>query len=97
MICCCSSDDGAERPLGEAFAGCVVDEGYHDDSAIHPRLGQFHQRLVHESVTCIRAVKSFIVAASAATMQRQTVREVELTGGFWVFFNNLDAHLSGLA
>lgn len=54
-------------------------------------------RLVHKRVTCICAVKSFVVAASTATMQRHTMREVELTGGFWVFFSDFNAHLSGLA
>ncbi len=43
VICCGSSYDGVERPLGEALARSVVDEGYHDDGAIHPGRGQFHQ------------------------------------------------------
>lgn len=43
VICCGSSDDGVERPLGEAFARSVVDEGYHDNGAIHPGRGQLHQ------------------------------------------------------
>lgn len=43
VICRGSSDDGVERPLGETLARCVVDEGYHDDGAIHPGRGQFHQ------------------------------------------------------
>lgn len=97
MICRCSSDDGVERPLGEAFARSVVDEGYHDDGAIHPGRGQLHQRLVDKRVTCVGAVKSLVVAASTAAMQGHAAREVELTGGFWVFFGDLDADLSGLA
>lgn len=43
VICCSSSYDGVERPLGEALARSVVDEGYHDDGALHPGPGQFHQ------------------------------------------------------
>lgn len=97
MICRCSSDDGVERPLGQAFARSVVDEGHHDDGAIHPGWGQLHQRLVDERVACVGAVKGLVGAASAAAMQRHTAREVELTGGFWVFFGDLDADLSGLA
>lgn len=97
MICCGSSYDGVEWPLGEAFARSVVDEGYHDDGAIHPGRGQFHQRLVDERVTCVRAVEGLVCAASATSMQRHTAREVELTGGFWVFFGDLNTHLSGLA
>lgn len=97
MICRGSSDDGVERPLGEAFARSVVDEGYHDDGAIHPGRGKFHQRLVDERVTRVGAVKGLVGAAPAAPMQRRAAREVELTGGFWVLFGHLDTHLSGLA
>lgn len=54
-------------------------------------------RLVYERVARVGAVMSLTGAASAAPMQRHAAREVELTGGFWVFFGDLDAHLSGLA
>lgn len=54
-------------------------------------------RLVDKRVTCVGAVIGLVGAASAAPMQRHAAREVELTGGFWVFFGDLNAHLSGLA
>ncbi len=53
--------------------------------------------LVDKRVTCVRAVKGLVGAASAAPMQCHAAREVELTGGFWVFFGDLNTHLSGLA
>lgn len=40
-----SPDDGVERPLGEALARRVVDEGYHGDGSVHPGRRQFHQLL----------------------------------------------------
>lgn len=55
VICCSSSYDGVERPLGEALARSVVDEGYHDDGAIHPGRGQFHQ-LAGRRMKCQRCV-----------------------------------------
>lgn len=48
-------------------------------------------------MTRVGAVIGLVVAASTAPMQRHAAREVELTGGFWVFFGDLDTHLSGLA
>lgn len=53
--------------------------------------------LVDKRVARIGAVKGLVGAASATPMQRHTAREVELTGGFWVLFGDLDTHLSGLA
>lgn len=53
--------------------------------------------LVDKRVTCIGAVKGLVGAASTTPMQRHTAREVELTGGFWVFFGDLDTDFSGLA
>lgn len=43
VICCGSSYDGVQRPLGEAFTWSVIDEGYHDYCLVHPRWGQLHQ------------------------------------------------------
>lgn len=97
MICRSSSYDGVERPLGKAFTRGVVDKGYHDNGTIHPGRGEFHQCLVDKRVTCVGAVKGLVGAAAAAPMQRHTAREVELTGGFWVFLGDLNTHLSGLA
>lgn len=31
VICCGSSYDGVQWPLGEAITGSVIDEGYHDE------------------------------------------------------------------
>lgn len=53
--------------------------------------------LVDECVAGVGAVKGFVVAAAATAMQRHAARNVELAGGFWVFFGHLNAHLSGLA
>lgn len=52
---------------------------------------------VDKRVACVGAVKGFTAAASTAAMQRHTARKVQLTGGFWVFFGDLNAHLSWLA
>lgn len=43
VICCSSSYDGVERPLGKAFARSVVDEGHHDDCAVRPAWGELDQ------------------------------------------------------
>lgn len=43
VICCGSSYDGVQRPLGEALARSVVDKSYHDDCAVYPGRGQLHQ------------------------------------------------------
>lgn len=75
----------------------MVDKGYHDNRAFHLRRGQFHQCFVDKRVARVGAVKGFIGAASTTPMQRHTAGEVEPTGGFWIFFGHLNAHLSGLA
>lgn len=53
--------------------------------------------LVHKCITCICAVKGLIGAASSTPMQGYTAGNIEMTGGFWVLFGNLDTHFSGLA
>lgn len=52
---------------------------------------------VDKRVARVGAVKGLTAAASAAAMQRHTARQVQLTGGFWVFFGDFNAHLSWLA
>lgn len=54
-------------------------------------------RLVDQRVARVAAVVGLRLAASAAAVQHHAAGEVELTGGFWVLFGDLDAHLSGLA
>lgn len=43
VICCGSSYDGVQWPLGEAFTGSVIDEGYHDERPVCSGWGQLHQ------------------------------------------------------
>lgn len=52
---------------------------------------------VDKCVTCIGAVKGLVAAASTTTMHSYTAGDVELAGGFWVFFGNLNTHFSRLA